>query len=309
MIVAVASRKASPGVTTLASLLAGFWREESVTRLILEADPSGGTLAARWQQAHDLSWDPGLVALSVTRGILDTTAVARVTQEIGDGLRIAAAPPSPAQVTSALRAMGDGFAASLAATPDLRCVVDCGRLTMSSPAMPLAQRAAMTILVCRPVLEEIHTLLPGVVELREAGCMLGLVVVGDGPYHPAEIAEKAEIELLGHLPFDARAAQAWSTDGLHAGRGFRRSDLARTMADLTALVADRCAQVIVPDALLAEPESGAGDEDALIIARPGPIGFAKLLEDSNTAPAAEMQVAPAEASTSDALSSNGVHRG
>ena len=72
--------------------------------------------------------------------------------------------------------------------------------------MPIARRAALTVLLCRPTLEEIYTLMPGVEELRDAGCALGLVVVGDGPYHPTEIADKANIDLLGHVPNDPRAA-------------------------------------------------------------------------------------------------------
>lgn len=278
MIIAIGSRKASPGVTTLTTLLAAYWHEENATRLIVEADPSGGTLAARWQEAHDLTWDPGLVAMSANRGKLDGPAIGVVSQTIGEGLQVAAAPPAPHQVSAALAAMGEKAAASLAAAPDVRAFVDCGRLSMASPAMPLARRAALTVLVCRPNLEEVHTLLPGVVELSDAGCALGLVVVGDGPYHPTEIADAATIELLGHVPYDDRAVQTWNLDGLHAGRAFRKSPLARTMSDLASLIADRCARVIAPDALMADtpPADDMANWPPSSV-RSEPVGFAALV--------------------------------
>jgi hypothetical protein len=279
MIVAFGSRKASPGVTTLTSMLAAYWSELDVLRLIVEADPSGGTIAARWCAAHDLSWDPGLVAMSAHRGRLGAAALQTTSQPLATGLRVAAAPPSPQQVTAALVSMGEKAAASLAGAPEVRAFVDCGRLTAGSAAMPIARRAALTVLLCRPTLEEIHTLMPGVTELRDAGCTLGLLVVGDGPYHPTEIADKAGIELLGHLPNDPRAAADWDNDGLNAGRHVRRSLLARTVSDLGVLIAARCAHVMVPDALLTETA-----QVTTIPAPPSPptsepVGFAALLAD------------------------------
>jgi hypothetical protein len=241
VIVAVASRKASPGVSTLTALLAAFWNEPGVVRLIVEADVSGGTMAARWHDAHGLSWDPGLLALSASRGTVDAAAISRVTQELAPAIRIAAAPPSPAQIGPALTTLGERGAAALAESGTVRSFVDCGRLTATCPAIHLARRAALTLLVCRPTLEEIHTLLPGVSELREAGCRLGLVCIGDGPYHPTEIAAEAQLPLLGSLPRDDRGAAHFASSGLPAGRGFAKSVLARSMPELTSIVQARCA--------------------------------------------------------------------
>ncbi|MCP4228448.1 MAG: ParA family protein, partial [Actinomycetia bacterium] len=70
MIVAVASRKASPGVTTLTTLLAAYWHEPGASRLVVEADPSGGTLAARLSTAHPFRWAPDFLSLATTRGRL-----------------------------------------------------------------------------------------------------------------------------------------------------------------------------------------------------------------------------------------------
>ncbi len=247
MIVAVASRKASPGVTTLTTLLAAYWHEPGASRLVVEADPSGGTLAARLSTAHRLSWDPGLLSLSTTRGRIDAAALASVSQQIDEGLWVAAAPPSPDQVSASLARMGDQGASQLAAAPDIRAFVDCGRLTASSPAASLARRAALTIIVCRPRLDEVHSLAPAVVELNEAGCTLGLVCVGDGPYPPTEVASTVGIELLGVIPVDHRAAAAFDNDGLEAGRVFRRSALAATLHELAGLIGAKVAGTMAPN--------------------------------------------------------------
>lgn len=252
MIVALASRKASPGVTTLTALLAAYWYEPSAERLVIEADPSGGTLAARWSGAHGLSWDPGLLALSTSRSPVDRSTLAAVSQPVADSVWVAAAPPGSDQVAAGLARLGESGAAALAGADRVVSFVDCGRLGAASPSLPLARRAALTILVCRPRLEEVHALAPAVGELTEAGCTLGLVCVGDGPYPPTEVARTLSLDLLAALPVDERAAEALARHGLGAGRVFRRSTLTRRVEELAGLVRARCVDVVVPDPV-AEP--------------------------------------------------------
>ena len=259
MIIAVASRKASPGVTSLTAWLADLWSEPGVTRLIVEADPSGGSLAARWSSAHGLTWDPGLLTLSTSRAALSADTLGSLTQRLADGVLVAAAPPAPEQVIGALSRWGDRGAAELAAADGVRAFVDCGRLTAASPALTLARRAALTVLVCRPRLDEVNALVPAVAELTAAGCTLGLVCVGSEPYLPAEIANAAGLPLLGVLPVDARAAAVFDRDGLDSGRSFRRSALAQTAAELTEYVRSRAVELLADHgpARAAEPEPGA----------------------------------------------------
>jgi hypothetical protein len=204
---------------------------------------------------HGLSWDPGLLTLSTTRGRLDAESIPSLTQPVADGLSIAAAPPAPDQVGAALERLGDRGAAELAAAPLVRAFVDCGRLTASSPAMVLARRAALTILVTRPRLDEIYALMPAVTELNEAGCNLGLVCVGEDAYHPAEIASAARIDLLGVIPEDRRAAAAFDDDGMAAGRAFRRSRLVAALTELVGVVRSRCADSLRPRAVPAMPDA------------------------------------------------------
>ena len=266
MIIAVASRKASPGVTSLTAWLAQFWSEPGVTRLIVEADPSGGSLAARWSSAHGLTWDPGLLTLSTSRSTLAADTLEALTQRLTDGVLAAAAPPAPDQVIGALIRWGDRGAAELAAAEGVRAFVDCGRLTAASPALTLARRAALTVLLCRPRLDEVNALVPAVAELTAAGCSLGLVCLGSEPYLPAEIANAAGLPLLGVLPFDARAAAVFDRDGLEAGRSFRRSALAQTAAELTEYIRSRSAEILTAGVASAPAARARGPEPAA----PGP---------------------------------------
>lgn len=244
MIVAVAARKGSPGVTSLSALIAAYWHQSTPARLLLEADPSGGSLAARWSDAHGLTWDPGLLALSTSRRVVSTELLPSVAQQVADGLWVCAAPPGADQVRGGLQRLADAGAAQLASAPDLLTIADCGRLVASSPAMPLARRAAVLVVVCRPRLDEVHALVPAVAELRQSGCSPALVCLGDRPYDPIEVAGSLGVELLGTVPVDERAAAALDGDGLTAGRALRRSRLVDAVEELVSRLQVRCADAL-----------------------------------------------------------------
>lgn len=271
MIIAVASRKASPGATTVAALLAAQWQEAGTTRFVIEADPSGGTLAARWSEAHDVSWNPGLVDLAMVRGATDAEDLLPASQPLAPGVRLCAAPPAPNQVASALTSIGDTGAALLAGADGARSFVDCGRLDGRSPALPLARRAVLTLLVLRPVLEEINTGFAGVVELAAAGCRIGLVLVGRGHWSADEIAAAANVEVVGQLPDEPRSARLFANRGLTAGRAFHRTQLAGAAAELASNLQLLSASVRVPSHRDAEPPSPPDATRRSATASPGPI--------------------------------------
>lgn len=239
MMLSVASRRGSPGATTVAGLLASWWVEEGTSRVLVEADDSGGIAAARWRPAHGLTWQPGLIELA-TLTDPDLGGVLATGQPIAEGLSVVAAPPSPGQVINALNALGDDGAARLASLSSLRAFVDCGRLTGRSAAIHLARRSVVTMLVCRPVLEEIYGMLAGVVELRDAGCHVGLVVIGDGAWSATEIAEQAQVPLLGVLPADPKGARVTASEGLVRSRRLERTALGKAMDEFTTALQSYC---------------------------------------------------------------------
>lgn len=304
MLVAVAARKGSPGVTTLSALIGAYWHQQGATRLVLEADPSGGSLAARWSVAHGLTWDPGLLSLSTSRQAMSLDLLPAVAQQLADDLWVAAAPPGPDQVEAGLLRLGDTGAAGLAAAHGLVTIADCGRLRPTMASMVLARRAALTVLVCRPRLDEVHALVPAVAELRAAGCTLGLVCVGDRPYGPDDVAASLGVDLLGSLPVDERAAEALDLDGLAAGRALRRSRLIGEVTELVSRIQARCVDVVGPlmpagpaTAPTAVTATRAADPGAAVRASLDPRGSVAASPDvgAASAPDAAMEPSPPSA--------------
>lgn len=240
-LVAVASRRASPGATTVAALLAWLWPTDD-DRFLIEADPAGGVLAARWNHIAGLSWEPGVLELAASRTDLDKESLAAHGQSLVAGLHLLAARSLPQQVDAALSNLGAAGATALADLPNTPVIADCGRLAAGSPAIAIAKASAMTLVVFRPQLEEVQAVLLGVSELQADGVNVGLVAVGDRPYHPAEVAERAGVEFCVQLPEDPKSADMFFRNGF-AWRGLRRSSLARAAQSVADAVAATCVPV------------------------------------------------------------------
>lgn len=226
--ICLASAHGSPGVTTTALLLAAAW--PSGAGLVVEADPSGGVIAAR----HDLGTEPGLTALAtaVRHGPVDVH-IDDHAQRLPGGLRVVCAPPSPDQVAAALRRLGDARVCDWIATVATPVVVDCGRTLPGGPAEPLLRRADLVVWVCRSDLAELAV-------LRHRLTVLDgdhVVLVGEDPYDAAEVRRALAGPPVTALPHDPRAAGV-VTAGLPRRR-LRRSRLpAATSRLVESLSAD-----------------------------------------------------------------------
>src|SRR6266508_881568 len=147
-------------------------------------------------------------------------------------LALAAAKASPGVTTTAVALAAD-LLARLDRLEGTDVLADLGRLNPGSPALPLARAARLLVLVCRPTLAELQHLAHRVAALREASQTVGLVLVGGGPYPPAEVARTLGVQVLGTLPVDRHGAGLLG--GTAAGMpGLRRTRLlraARTLAD------------------------------------------------------------------------------
>jgi len=243
MMVSVASWKGSPGVTTVSALLAAHWGGYGDRRIIMEVDPSGGTLAARWSSAHGLTWDPGLLDLSSIRRDLDHDVLDQVSQAVGDGISVISAPPGTRQISRGIERMGDRIR-RLGELEDVVVFADLGRLTASSPVLGVARSSVLTLMVCRTSLEQIQGLVPIAAELKSVGCRLGLVAVDSGPYQPEEAADVAGIELIGVIPHAPKSAAMFDSDGLMAGRAFWRSAMCRGARQAADDVRDRVMELV-----------------------------------------------------------------
>lgn len=229
---AVSSLRGSPGATTLAMGLGAAWPATTGrTRLVVEADPDGGVLAARFDELRaDRTIADAAVSL---RREFDLTRLLETSRTVWGGVSVVPAHPSAEQTTAVLTNAGDRMAVGLASAPELDAVVDVGRLTARSPALPLARRAVTTLMVSRTRFEDVACLATRTRELRAAGVNLGLVTVGSRPYDPEEVAAEAELPLLAVLPDDAASAAVLTGEGSGDGR-LRRSLLWRTICELSS---------------------------------------------------------------------------
>ena len=167
----------SAGVTTTAASLAMLW-PAGRARLLVEADPAGGTVAA----AAGLAAGPGLVSLAAAgRHGAGPELVFEHCQELADGTPVLCAPPGPELARSAL-AMASGLLARLAEL-GADAFVDCGRLDRTSGGPDLFGSAELSVLVARPRLADLNSL-AAFLEGRPGQPQPLLVLVGPGPYPP-----------------------------------------------------------------------------------------------------------------------------
>ena len=192
----------SCGVTTLALALAATWPKERRV-LLVEADPAGGTLAA----ASGWPPEPSLVSLAAAgRRALDPDLVWEHCQELPGGAAVLAGPASADQARSALGMLA-GLSSHLGML-DADVLVDCGRLDAPASGAGVFEGADRVLLGARPRLADLHALATWQEANPFDSGRVALVLVGDGPYPDAEIAEALGIEVLARLPWDPEAAGA-----------------------------------------------------------------------------------------------------
>lgn len=204
MLIAVCSLKGSPGVTTLATALGARW-PAGENPIVVEADPAGGDLMARFR----LNDSPGLVSLAVAaRRNTDPGLLAQHTQHLPGGLRVVLGPVGAEQSRSALSVLASGGASPLrraADQPDTTVIVDCGRVDPDSPALPIIRSADTMLLLARPRDDQLAHI---ALKLREAQRWSGkpcFVLVGDG-YPTREVSQALGIPVMGRVPRDDKGA-------------------------------------------------------------------------------------------------------
>jgi hypothetical protein len=229
--VSFASVRNRPGVSTVWLLTSVALRAAGREVVAVEADPDGNDLAT----TYDLGQSPGLVSLAAAarRGASSVGVVDEHARHLPDGLAVVPGPVAAEDATAAVTSIASRIAGLVAADRRLWCC-DLGRLGAGSPALPIAVGSAYTVLVCRPTRTEALALPSRVATLSSAGCRLGLVVVGKGPYRPAEVAAHAGVELVGSMPW-ARDAEDLVAAAVADRRG-RRSLLWRAAVEIAGVV-------------------------------------------------------------------------
>lgn len=223
-IVVLGSLRGAPGVTTTALLVAGS-RDGS---LLVEADLAGGVVAVR----YGLGREPGLTTLAAA-GSVDADGWREHAQSAG-GVAVLVGPDSAEHAESLWKGAGQRLGAVLDAS-DAWVVADAGRLSGSTPLFDVA---ALVVVLVRPVAEHLVALSYRLPVLRRAvrSGAVSVVLVGEDPYRPRDVAEPFGVDVLGVVPDDRRAADLL-TGGRRSVAAFSRSRLARAAAGVSAAIA------------------------------------------------------------------------
>ena len=228
-LVVLLSAKGSPGVTTAAVALAAGWPADR-SAVVVEADVAGGDLAA----TCGLAIDPGLGSLaSAGRHGFDSDTLLAHSQILPCGIRAVVGPPSDSEAAAALEALRTNLEPALASSP-IDVLADCGRFSSDETLETLLAHADLGLIVTRPTLAGVEHVAARLTVIRSMTPHVELLLVGERPYPPAEVAETLGCQVAGVVPDDARGAQSlFSPGGVNSWWGARSALVrsARSIAD------------------------------------------------------------------------------
>lgn len=230
-LVTLVSAHGSPGVTTTALALAACWPEPHRC-LLVEADPFGGVIAAR----YGLTDTPGLSTLAAhSRRGLDATVVEEHVQRLPGGLPVLVGPSSPEETQAVWRDVAGPLAEWVHGQSDVYVIVDRGRLPLGPPPNGLTNTGP-SLVVTRPTLEQLRPASIRQAGLAAAGVEASLLLVGERPYGPEEVTTAMGVPVAGTVAWDPRTA-AVLTGAQGAMRDLRRTALVRSAATLAETLA------------------------------------------------------------------------
>jgi hypothetical protein len=230
VIVSVSSIRGAPGATSWALLLAAAWPPEfTERRVVLEADPAGGVIGAR----YGLGVDPGAVRLVTSVRRNGTTAVdlEGVGREVDAGLFVVPGPESAEQARAVWSEGAPSVASRLAG--DLPVwVVDIGRADDVNPSVAFVDHAALALVVVSAHQEDLVQLPARVAALHQRCPAVGVVVTGRCAFGVDEVRQFCRAESVWAVP--TRDDTVDEVGRLLDGKRARRSWLWRHALDVAA---------------------------------------------------------------------------
>lgn len=187
MIITLGSIRGAPGVTSWAVLLAAAWPPTvGVERVVLEADPAGGVLGAR----YEIGVEPGLPQFlaGLRRSENPTPDIDRSARSVSDQVWIIPAPETGERTRAVLGAATDDTARQLA-TDQRIWFIDAGRLDETNPSLTLVNEASLAVLVVGARTEDLVQVPSCVERLRKRCERTALIVSGRTPFSESELLE------------------------------------------------------------------------------------------------------------------------
>jgi hypothetical protein len=238
---ALVSAKGSPGCTTTALALHTVWPDVSTERRILlaECDPAGGDIASGYL-AGSLASGRGLLPLAVSRIADPVAAIWEHTLSLDDDGRRLLLPGvldarRAGSLTQAWSTLQLGLPQLAHQDPPVDVLLDLGRVGTQHESPKLRSSADRVVLVTRATLTAVAAARPLAEELQTESAPCSCLVIGAGePYSAIEVAESLGLPLLGSLPLDRAAADAFTGRRAMAPRRLSSTSLVRAARQLTS---------------------------------------------------------------------------
>lgn len=258
---AVASLKGAPGVSTAALALTAGWPPADGRRpLLIEADPSGGDLLV-WR-----GLDPavGLVSWTMAARTGQRAAAIEHAQRLAEGVRVVPAPVDGAETRAALGVLARSGALHGRAGGQRPVVLDVGRLTSGAGEGALPPGVDLLAVLVEPTEAELARLTAAATAWT-VPAEVGVLLAGESAWPAEQVAAAVGLPVWGALPVDPRGAAAIATGGRGAARGRLGRAAAGLAGDLARLLARHrparpapTAPVLAGPAVPALPPAAAG---------------------------------------------------
>jgi hypothetical protein len=144
-LIAVASAKGAPGVTTFSVALAALAPRRAV---LADLDPAGGDLMLRYPapDGQPLNPERGLLSLGADVRRDPAAPFPPHVQLVSGGLEVLVGASSPEQMT-ALGPVWPTLGRILHDAPQRDVIADCGRVSVGSPTLPVLQAADVLVML------------------------------------------------------------------------------------------------------------------------------------------------------------------
>jgi len=259
-LVAFASAKGSPGVSSAVRRMAELWGGDPI---VADLDPAGGdtVLVERDEAGELLDADTGLVSLGAAlRGGKPTDLLGHVQRTDG-GLQVLAGVSTPVQV-HAIGPVWSHVADALKGSRD-DVLADVGRFEVGSAVQPVLEAADAVVFIARDDLPSLAHLRDRLHGLREAlsigrlgGTPVGVALVGD-PRSSRSMPDTVrllassgiDVVGLGVIADDPRTVAGWHRA---SERARSRSVYLRSLVDVTARIRELVTTAAVETAVPGE---------------------------------------------------------
>jgi hypothetical protein len=263
-LIAIASDKGAPGVTTAALALAAVWPRPV---LLAECDQAGGDLVYRFPAVGGGHLDPrrGVLSLAVVaRRGMQPQQVWEHVQKLHGGLDVLAGVTN-AEQGAGLSLLWGPIGKALASMPQADVIADCGRLGADGPLYDLLAEATTVVLVTKVHVADVIRLRDRATAFAAAAQSrgrrnfgVGVVVVADHKKFRASLGEVQHVLGQANAPATVLGGIAHDTKGADLLSGEWGGNLDRTMLIKTAReVARQLVQGLPPIGDPAEPGPAA----------------------------------------------------